>query len=166
MKWKQAWDEKNKKKVIGISKLKTTRRKTQKSLRSAMKWWGTYQTVFQIYHTQIHDAHKNIKIPSIEFYIFRFPLSFYDFLYKTCLPCSEIAAKQIVQIGSRKNNSNLNLTSLVSAARLISQEMSSHLPRDHKIIIHDSLLSFIYHSSDETRHQIHIIMEIYSKKKY
>lgn len=41
------------------------------------KRWSTYQTVFQIYHTQIHDAHKNIKISSIEFYIFhRFSESF------------------------------------------------------------------------------------------
>lgn len=31
------------------------------SVSVAMKWWSTYQTVFQIYHTQIHDAHKNIK---------------------------------------------------------------------------------------------------------
>lgn len=46
--------------------------KSAKFFSSAMKRWSTYQTEFQIYHTQIHDAHKKYKnrIFAIEFYIF------------------------------------------------------------------------------------------------
>lgn len=123
MKWKQT--ESRRKRVIGISKRnisEPTSKKRQKYLCFTMKPRGTYQTVFQIYHTQIHDAHKNIKVPSIEFYIF--PLSTV-FLYDLCTrPASmsrvKIAATQIVcrlfKLAAEKNNSNLNLTSFVSVA--------------------------------------------------
>lgn len=71
--------------------------------------WSTYQTLFQIYHTQIlYEAHNNLKVSSIDFYIFSLALDdFLRLLHKACLPfmfgdCNNATQIVIIQIGRKK----------------------------------------------------------------
>jgi hypothetical protein len=79
--------------------------------------WSTYQkTVFQIYHTQIHErAHKNIKISSIEFYIFlsaRFPLGTFYGRARFCCRAHHasrdctVVDYALTRIGARRRSSS------------------------------------------------------------
>lgn len=143
------------KRAIGISKRNISAEKVAKSWAAAAAAAGTYQTVFQIYHTQIHGAHKNIKISSIEFYIFSSLSRFYGFFAQDLLPCHRDWSSE----DCSSSTSNLNLTSLIlvfSCRLLSSQFTSSERSREegnyHTWVIHKLHLSFIWRSSSPDSH--------------
>lgn len=151
---------------IGISK-RNISDKTQKSFAFFPRDDGARTKLFFKYIIRKYMMLiKNTKILSIEFYIFPLSSVFLWLLHKICFHVPRLQGRRLHKLTKIiwLSLEHLGRAMMLYILVLFYQNRVQIFSKITRIIIHDSSICFIYHSSDETRHQIPIIMEIYKHK--